>query len=188
MRRLVLVRHSIPEIRREVPAAEWRLSETGAARAAAFASQLDPGTARTVFSSQEPKAIDTARALAGAWGLDVEPVPGLHEHERPEAHILSRQEFDARVRMIFERPSELVFGVETGNQARRRFTKAVMRLVSDSTGDVVLVSHGTVMTLFAASVAGVEPFSFWKAQAMPCAVTFSIPELEITGGILRPLS
>lgn len=178
-RRLVLVRHSVPEIRREVPAAEWRLSEAGVARAAAFATQLDPGTARIVCSSQEPKAVETARALGGAWGLEVELLPGLQEHRRPEAQMLSRDQFEARIRELFARPSELVFGAETADQARRRFTLALMRLITRAPQDVVVVSHGTVMTLFVAEAAGVDPFSFWTRLDMPCAVTLSIPELEL---------
>jgi broad specificity phosphatase PhoE len=185
LRRLILVRHSIPEIRREEPAAEWRLSDAGVERAKAFARHVDPGTARTVFSSAEPKALETARALAAVWGLAAGAVPGLHEHERPEARIFFRPEFEARVRALFARPTEQVFGAETADHARRRFTLAVMRLVAQSSDDVIVVTHGTVMTLFVAEAAGVEPFALWKSQDMPCAVTMSIPELQLTGGILR---
>jgi broad specificity phosphatase PhoE len=178
-RRLLLVRHSVPEIRREVPAAQWRLSEAGLARAAAFATQVDPGTARVVCSSQEPKAIETARALAAAWELEAEPVRGLQEHERPDAQMLSRDQFELRIRDLFARPSEPVFGTETADHARRRFTLAVMRIITRAPDDVVVVSHGTVMTLFMAEAAGVDPFTFWKQLDMPCAVMLSIPELEL---------
>lgn len=178
-RRLVLIRHSLPEIRREVPAADWRLSAEGAARARALAGRIDPGTAGAVYTSVEPKAQETARALAGEWGLTVEPVPGLHEHERPEAQMLSRDDFETKVRALFARPKEQVFGAETAEQARRRFTMAVMRLVARGNGDVIVVSHGTVMTLFVAEATGAEPFAFWKRQEMPFAVTLRLPDLQL---------
>jgi broad specificity phosphatase PhoE len=171
----------VPEIRREVPAAEWRLSDAGTVRAAAFARQLDPGTAIKVYSSAEPKALETAHVLQTAWGLDGETIPGLGEHVRPLAQMFSREEFEARVRQMFLRPGELIFGDETADQARRRFTLAVMRLVTGSSNDVIVVSHGTVMTLFAAEAAGLEPFAFWKSLEMPCAVTLSIPDLAVIG-------
>ncbi len=180
-RRLILVRHSLPEIRREVPAAEWRLSPEGIARARAFARRVHPAGAAHVFASAEPKAADTARLLAAEWGLPVETVPGLHEHERPEAQVLSREVFERKVRDVFARPAELVFGVETADQARRRFTMAVMRLVARTSGDVVVVTHGTVMTLFVAEATGVEPFAFWKRQQMPFAVTLTLPDLRLDG-------
>ena len=187
-RRLVLVRHSVPEIEREVPAASWQLSEAGKTRAAAFARQLDPGSARTIFTSEEPKALETARALASVWALPVEAVPGLQEHERPVAQILTRERFEERIRQMFARPLEPVFGTETAEHARRRFSLALMRLIARSADDVVAVSHGTVMTLFVAEATGVAPFALWKSLEMPCAVTLTIPGLQITGAILRPLS
>ena len=109
----------------------------------------------------------------------MEEVPGLHEHERPEAQILSREAFEQKIRDLFARPGELVFGAETADHARRRFTAALMRLVTREPGDVVVVSHGTVMTLFVAEVTGVEPFAFWKRQQMPFAVMLTLPELEL---------
>jgi broad specificity phosphatase PhoE len=181
VKKLILVRHSVPEIRSEVPAAEWRLSGDGVARARELSRRLHPAGASCVFTSPEPKAVETARALAEQWALPIEEVPGLREHERPRAQMLPRDDFERKIRDLFARPAELVFGAETADQARRRFTRALMPLLARSTGDVVAVSHGTVMTLFVAQATGVEPFAFWKRQEMPCAVTLTIPELRLTG-------
>jgi broad specificity phosphatase PhoE len=175
----VLVRHSVPDIAREVPAAEWKLSAAGVARAAAFARQLDPGSATVVFASEEPKALETAQQLAAVWALPVESVPGLHEHVRPAAQFMARDQFEERIREMFARPGDLVFGTESADHARRRFTFALMRLVGRSSGDVIAVSHGTVITLFVAEATGAEPFGFWKSLDMPCAVTLAIPELAV---------
>src|SRR5688572_18775509 len=137
------MRHSVPEIRREMPAAEWRLSRDGVAQARLFARRVRPAGATHVFTSSEPKAVETARALADEWNLAVEEVPGLHEHERPHAQMLSRDAFEQKIRELFARPGDLVLGAETADAARRRFTVAVMRLVTRAAGDVVVVSHGT---------------------------------------------
>ena len=184
-RRLVLVRHSLPDISRDVPAAQWPLSALGTARAVAFARELDPGSARTVFTSEEPKAMQPATALASAWRLDVQAVPGLQEHERPQAQMLSRDQFEDRIRTMFAKPGDLVFGAETANAARRRFTTALMRLFVRSAEDVIVVSHGTVITLFVAEATGVDPFTFWKKLDMPCAVTLGVPELHLRGEPVR---
>jgi len=179
LRHLILLRHSLPDIRRDIPAAEWHLSAEGISRARTFARRLHPNDAACVFTSREPKAIETAQAIAAELGLDVEAVPGLHEHERPRAQMLSREAFEQSVRDLFARPRELVFGAETADQARRRFTLAVMRLIAPSTADVIIVTHGTVMALFVAEATGVEPFAFWKRQEMPFGVTLTIPELRL---------
>ena len=180
-RRLILVRHARPEIDRAVPAAEWPLSTAGAASAAQLARRIAHDGVTRVFTSVEPKAVGTARALAAVWEVAVEEVQGLHEHERPEAQWMSREEFESRVRELFATPAECVFGSESADAARRRFTAAVMRLLPRTHGDIVVVSHGTVMTLFVAAVAGLEPFAFWKSLGMPGAVALSLPELTLAG-------
>jgi broad specificity phosphatase PhoE len=103
----------------------------------------------------------------------------LHEHERPEARMLTREAFEQKIRDLFARPGELVFGAETADQARRRFTGALMRLVLQRPGDIVVVTHGTVMALFVAEAAGMDPFVLWRRQEMPCAITLALPELRI---------
>ena len=94
---------------------------------------------------------------------------------------MSRDVFDQKIRELFARPRERIFGSESAYQARRRFKVAVMRLVARSEGDVVVVTHGTVMTLLVAEATGIEPFVFWKSQAMPFAVTLTLPELQLHG-------
>lgn len=185
VKRLILIRHSVPDMRRDIPAAEWRLSADGVARARALARALEPPGAAKVFTSVEPKAVETAKALADVWGLEVEEAAGLHEHERPMAQLLARDEFEQKVRELFRRPAEIVFGAESADHARRRFTMAVMRLIARADRDVVVVTHGTVLALFVAEATGVEPFAFWKRQDMPFAVTLRLPELaleRVTGG------
>ena len=179
MRRLTLIRHSTPEIRFEVPAAQWLLSADGLARARAFAAYVNPGTADRVVTSVEPKALQTAQALAEVWRLPVEEVTGLHEHERPAVRLMSRDEFEASVRDMFARPAELVFGAETADAAGARFTNAVRTLVERTDRDVMVVSHGTVIALFAAAHTGLDAYSFWMQQRMPCAVTFTLPEMAL---------
>lgn len=178
-RRLILIRHSVSEIQPEVPPAFWRLSAEGIARARAFAARVDPGSAACVFSSPEPKAVETARLLGEAWNVPVEEVQGLQEHERPDAVMLPRETFEERVRDVFAHPSRVVFGSESADEARGRFTEAVRRVVARSAGDVVIVSHGTVMALFVGAEAGVDPFAFWKRQEMPFAVTLALPALTL---------
>lgn len=178
-RRLILVRHSLSKMEPEVPVANWRLSAEGVERARRFAARVEPGTADRVFTSPEPKAAQTAAILGAAWRLPVVEVAGLHEHERPEPRILPRDRFEELVRGVFTRPSEIVFGAESADQAFERFNAALARLVEHDTRDVVAVSHGTVIALFVARHTDTDPFEFWKRQEMPFAVTLTLPELTL---------
>jgi broad specificity phosphatase PhoE len=188
LRSLILIRHSVPEIRRDVPAAQWRLSDDGIARARELARRVAAPDSTRIFTSVEPKAKETARVLAEEWRTTCEAIPGLHEHERPEAQLMTREAFELKVRELFARPNEKVFGSESADRARRRFTMAVMKLVSSTAGDVVVIAHGTVITLFVAEAAGVEPFAFWKKLEMPGVTRLTLPELKLIAreGFTRP--
>lgn len=185
-RRLILIRHSLSDVEPLVPVARWRLSPEGIARAAALAGRLQPGNAERIFTSPEPKALHTARILGAAWTLPVEEVAGLREHERPEARILPRDQFEERVRDVFARPSEVVFGAESADAALGRFDSTVAGLLEQSDRDVVIVSHGTVIALFVAKHTGREAFEFWKQQQMPFAVTLDLPALRLERTIFLP--
>ena len=90
------------------------------------------------------------------------------------------EQFQANVARLLHSPSELVFGAETGDQARERFAAAVDdALKRHPVGNVAIVSHGTVMTLFLARTAGIDPVPFWKGLGLPAFVVLSHPEMAI---------
>ena len=57
-----------------------------------------------------------------------------------------------------------------------RFAEAVAGLVARHDGDIVIVTHGTVMALFIASHTGQDAFELWKQQDMPCATVLTLPD------------
>jgi len=81
---LLLVRHAEPTIDRAVPASRWNLSPGGRRAAARIASSLASFHPGACFSSPEPKALQTAEALAPSLGLDVVAPEAFREHDRSE--------------------------------------------------------------------------------------------------------
>ena len=80
MSHLILIRHSISEQRPGVSTHEWSLSDEGLARCEALAMQLQPYGVKSVYSSYEPKAIQTAQAVVKANnGFDSQIIDGLEE-------------------------------------------------------------------------------------------------------------
>ena len=76
----------------------------------------------------------------------------------------------------------LVFGKETADQAFARFTEAVGGVIKAHPGQTVaVVTHGTVMTLFASRAAGLDPFSLWKQLGIPSFIALSLPDLKLLG-------
>ena len=172
---LILVKHSLPEILEDVPAREWHLSEAGQARSRELAGTLIQYQPDVLVSSVEPKARETASILAENLGLEFREVEGLHEHERTGSPYYSKDEFQNLVREFFDKPNELVFGNETANSALVRFRQAV-DFVLNSYGDknVVIVAHGTVISLFAAWLTGCNGFDLWQELGLPSFVVLDI--------------
>lgn len=165
---LVLVRHSLPEIKKNLPAREWKLSVEGRVQVERLAEGLTGYRPGMLASSPEPKAVETAAIVAGRFRLPVLVIEDLHEHERSKVDFLSSVEFDASVQEFFDKPDRLVFGSETANEACQRFSRAMSSIpaVSDENSTVV-VSHGTVISLFVSRLTGQPGFQVWTRLGLP---------------------
>jgi len=177
MRKLILVRHSAPEIVSDVSANQWHLSNTGRLRCRKLAERLAVHAPDVIVSSLEPKATETGQIIADILGKPFETAENLHEHERSNVGLFgTKQQFEARVARFFENPRRLIFGEETADEAHRRFAKAVASVIRKHPGgNLAIVTHGTVMSLFVARAIGLEPFPFWKRLGLPAFVVLSLP-------------
>ena len=171
---LIFLRHSLPVIDLAVPAREWRLSEEGQLRCRLLAEQLANFNPKKIVSSLEPKALETAQIVAETLRLPYERTDGLHEHVRSRSGNTSQEAFEASVKAFFEHPDQLVFGDETADQAHARFLQTVEAIQEryPSQTPLVIVTHGTVISLFVARACGVDPFHLWKSLKLPCMVIF----------------
>ncbi len=177
---LILIKHSLPELIPAVPASKWQLSETGQLRCKTLAEKIEPYSPDMVFSSIEPKAIETAQIVAKHINKTCRTFENLHEHNRTGVDFVSKEVFETSVSTFFKSPEKLVFGKETAAQAHERFSKAIALLVKKyQNKNLAVVAHGTVITLFVAQTAGLEPFTFWKKLGLPSFVVFSLPQLEL---------
>lgn len=168
IRRLALVRHSIPAIDETVPANEWRLSDEGRTRCRDSVDTLRGLATRRIFTSHEPKAIETAEELGRELGLPVVIASGVHEHERPRLPFYDQSTWHRMVADLFAKPDTLVFGNETANQARSRFVEAVNELArSTPDEDLIVVTHGTVISLYLAQIIEQDAFTIWQSLEMP---------------------
>lgn len=181
MPHLILVKHSLPQIVLAIPAREWSLSPAGRARCQPLAARLAAYSPDRVISSIEPKAVETAQIVAQEIHKPSRIQEGLHEHDRTGVEFLDRETFEARVAEFFKHPNELVLGRETARQAQERFSKALESVTAGHPNEnLVVVSHGTVITLFVEKITGQEPFSLWKRLGLPSFVVFSLPGYELS--------
>ncbi len=180
MRRLVLVKHSMPEIEREKPASAWKLGEAGRCRARLLAARLSEFSPKLIWSSREPKAVETAEIVANEFGVPVEIADGLEEHHRDNVPFWDEREaFESAVERLLTYPARQVFGTESAGQARDRFAHALDRVIGAGQADSIVVTHGTVLTLYVASFAGVQEMSFWRGLGLPSYVVLTLPERNV---------
>ena len=179
VRKLILVRHSLPEVVPGMPAAQWGLGTEGRSRCVPLSEKLRVHEPRVIVSSLERKAVETAEIVAERLGKTFETVVGLHEQDRSNLNeTLDEAEFEGTISALFDRPDQLVMGRETGAQARDRFVGSVENVFEKwPGGNVVIIAHGTVMTLFVANCVEIRPFEFWKRLGLPSFVVLSLPEL-----------
>jgi len=165
---LVLVKHSLPEIQEELPAREWRLSEEGRIRARRLAERLNEYQPAVVVSSVEPKARETAEIIADRLKAEFHIAEGLHEHDRHTTPYLSKAEFEHSIQEFFANPESLVFGSETAEAAHTRFAQAVNAVLESHQDEtVVIVAHGTVISLLVSRLTGLSGLSLWKQLGLP---------------------
>ena len=133
-----------------------------------------------IWSSEEPKAVETARIVASAFGVAVRATEGLEEHHRTGVgYFPTQEEFWSAVEQFFLKPDQLVLGTETAEQALNRFTAAIDQVINAGHQDNIVVTHGTVVTLYLASVSGIAPMDFWRRLGMPSFVLLELPSMDI---------
>ena len=172
---LILVKHSVPEIREDRPANTWVLSKEGQRRAQQLSEDLQRFAPEVVLSSEEPKAKETAEIIARQIQVTPQTLPGLHEHDRSDVPYLPHDAFQVSIREFFQKPGELVFGKETADQAYTRFYKAVHSILSEHKNKtVVTVAHGTVISLFVSRLTGSSALELWNQLGLPSFVAIAL--------------
>jgi broad specificity phosphatase PhoE len=177
---LILIKHSLPEIKEDIPAREWNLSDMGKVRAEKLAGRLKPYRLEALVSSVEPKAQQTAEIVGGVLGLTYATAKNLHEHDRGNAPFYPKQEFQSVVRKFFEMPDTLIFGAETANQVLGRFRDALELTLNSFAGRrTAIVTHGTVISLFVSSLTRINPYRFWQRLGLPAYVVLDMDDHEL---------
>jgi len=177
---LILVKHSLPQIDPLRPANQWLLSNEGRRRCRLLAQRLAIYHPDVVVASVEPKAEETARLVAASLDRPIETMLDLHEHDRSNVAFMDLLEFKAAVADFFAHPDHLVFGAETAVQAQRRFTQAVSKVVERHPDqNIIIVTHGAVISLFVGQHTGSDPFALWPRLGLPSFVVLAAPTMAV---------
>jgi broad specificity phosphatase PhoE len=181
MPKLILIKHAKPLITPNMPAKSWLLSEEGQKDTENFAFMLKPYQPQQIFSSPEPKAMETALTLTTVLKIPFLIVDDLYEHQRAnEPYDDDRAVFISKIKNLFDNPDKLVYGEETANQALIRFHVGLLSAWRKFRDDnIAVVTHGTVMSLFMAHVIPtINGFELWNCLKMPDAVVLDTSDFS----------
>ena len=158
MASLIFITHPEVVIDPNQPIPEWPLNAIGRARMERFAAMLSDRDVSAVYSSTEQKAMDGAAIVAEALGLSYETDEDLGENDRSSTGFIAPPEFWDVVREFFGRPHESIRGWERAIDAQTRIVNAVRRILreDETSGDIIVVSHGAVGCLLTAHLQKVE--------------------------------
>jgi broad specificity phosphatase PhoE len=179
--RLVLVKHAMPVLDPSRPAREWLLGEDGEAQARELADRLRAFAPLRLITSPEPKAVRTCEIVAGALGVPMREVDALREIDRRRLPLMSSEEHQRNNAGIFAHRDRPVLGTESARDALARFRRGVLAEVDAlEAGNLVVVSHGTVISLLVAEYHDVDAFTIWKS--LRCATFLAMPLHSLIGG------
>jgi broad specificity phosphatase PhoE len=166
---VVLIRHARTASMPDTPPRLWGLSEDGRRAARALADNAMVRTLRLFAASHEPKAIQTAAAVAD--GRPVLQIADLGELDRSGAGWIESEAARLElVRAILDSPDVSIQGCEPAAHAQARFVRAVDALVqANPDGGLAVVSHGTVLSLYMAHLRGLPKADFdeWRRMHLP---------------------
>ncbi|GHG01044.1 phosphoglycerate mutase [Deinococcus piscis] len=149
------------------PSHEWELAPGALAGLPDLIATLHPHPG-VVVSSEEPKAAATAQALAQALSVPCHRMLGLHEQLRYTVPFYAQPgELQAQIGRFFAHSAEVVFGEESADLARERFTAALRAVMTTHPqGCVAVVTHGTVRSLYVAQANNLEAPTLWQQQTL----------------------
>jgi broad specificity phosphatase PhoE len=140
--------HPEVQVDSAVPVPRWNLSERGRGRALAMLEQPWLKALGRIVSSDETKAIETARLVAEHVRLPLEVRAGIGENDRSSLGFVPAGEFEALADAFFAEPERSVRGWERAVDAQRRIAQGLEDLLSPAEPDVLVVGHGAVGTLW----------------------------------------
>jgi broad specificity phosphatase PhoE len=161
---LYLIRHA--HVQMAGAAAEhWPLSEKGRREAGTLARQDFWREVGTIFSSPEPKALQTAKPAARRWDIPLEIADCLQELRRPRLI----PDYEKVIARLLAEPETSVANLESAVQVAERVTHCIEALVTTHPEQTLaVVSHGLILTIFLAQLEDRWPtVDEWRAVPSP---------------------
>jgi broad specificity phosphatase PhoE len=158
---LYFLRHAETKVDLSKPAREWSITEEGVRLARELSKSEKLSEIDGIIHSSEDKAKQTAEIFAEGLDVQMYQLSGLDELAREHEGKLTEEEYRDRVRRTLSDLEKNVPGWESGVSALKRFEDAVRKVdIMFHQKNVLIVSHGIVMTLYFNKLKGFEAIAY----------------------------
>lgn len=164
---LYFLRHAESAVNPSLPSKDWPVTPAGLRQARELAGSDVFDKIEGIVHSSELKARETAQVFAEKLNVDLYELTEFDElHRQPDA--LSNQDYRAHVRATLMHWDKGIPGWESGGEALRRFAEGVKRLnVMFYSRNILVVSHGIILTLYFCELRGFRSIAFERWAQMP---------------------
>ncbi|MHA2179704.1 MAG: histidine phosphatase family protein [Candidatus Thorarchaeota archaeon] len=163
---IYFLRHGLTSIIPGIAPSKWPISDEGRRHASKIASSGIFDEIEVVVSSMEEKAYETAVPVSSRLGLPILTDPAFNELDRDRGGFMSLASYSDTVHRVLVEPSFEVSGWELSGAALERFQEGIDKMEKGHESEnVLIVSHGIVLTLFFSHLLGLsdESPSRWDA-------------------------
>jgi broad specificity phosphatase PhoE len=150
MEKVYFISHPEVIIDKLTPIPEWDLSPVGLERVERLLEKPWMPEIGAIYSSNERKAITTAKRIAERLQLPVTSIEELGETDRSSTGFLEPMtEFELTVEAFFAHPEQNVRGWESAASAQKRIVAAIEAVLQQTRAgaNIIIVSHGGVGAL-----------------------------------------
>lgn len=172
--KMVFIRHSKSLVNPNIPITSWGLSEEGRILAKKLNSLSQIKTIEVIYSSLQPKALETAALATENLGIQIKTDNNLTESTSFTNKFVSLKELEENTRKYYAEKILSIHGGETFVQAQERFAKALEEIVKKEQGkeNIGIVSHGNILAGFVSQITRTDPFEIVEKIAQPDVAVF----------------
>lgn len=157
--KLTLIRHAKSQVDPRVPITLWGLAADGIHAATTLSGQPLVRDIDVMYSSLQTKAIETMLLLAKPNVVPMRTSSGLAEISSFTNEYFGGLDYDYNLEQFFGGQLARIAGGETAAEALSRFRAALdgIMLAEPEAGNIGVVTHGAILTVFTAEIAGSRP-------------------------------
>lgn len=158
---LYFLRHAETKVDSSTPIRDWPITVEGTDLARELGKSDKFSEIDGIVHSSEGKARQTAEAFAEGLDVQMYQLSGFDELRREHGGKLTDEEYRDRVRRTLSDSEGNVPGWESGASALKRFEEAARKIdIMFHQKNVLIVSHGIVLTLYFNRLKSFEAIAF----------------------------